>query len=387
MGNLLVPILMVLAATAFIIYNYKRRSSAVSADEGVDVESEAQDPELTGEVFTSRQVEYPGSREEESGHAVAMYETRYPAGGPRVRKWILSMHTPGHLTLGGHNIVYEYFNEDGSLARDRYIHPQANLGGGSYVKERVRYFDERPGWPALEHYFRVDGTMAMESNNRGEGLFRSFRKDGTLKSVYHPGTAAGQKGFLYRLDGETVWMEQDEQGNKRAHFDLDGNPVDLRFTRERVVGGYSMGPQSEPFHVSNDHFVRADGSRAYKQSWFVRWDENANSIADTLGALLIYDETGTTAVAEYFLELRGPDMPRFIKEANFYNPDGTYLTRRYRSPGCRAYEELIENDGGEVLERTEFGTDDVFHEPLDEVLFQGFFRNVWGTYDDDSHDV
>ena len=182
-------------------------------------------------------------------------------------------------------------------------------------------------------------------------------------------------------------MEQDEQGNKRAHFDLDGNPVDLRFTRERVVGGYSMGPQSEPFHVSNDHFVRADGSRAYKQSWFVRWDENANSIADTLGALLIYDETGTTAVAEYFLELRGPDMPRFIKEANFYNPDGTYLTRRYRSPGCRAYEELIENDGGEVLERTEFGTDDVFHEPLDEVLFQGFFRNVWGTYDDDSHDV
>jgi hypothetical protein len=62
------------------------------------------------------------------------------------------------------------------------------------------------------------------------------------------------------------------------------------------------------------------------------------------------------------------------------------LLRKYRSPGCRLSEDILDAQD-KVIEHKDFADTDHFEEAVDEIVFQGFTRNVWGFYDDESHDI
>jgi hypothetical protein len=383
MGYLLATLLV--AGVIFLLLNafFNRPNK----DEGVDVNKEVIDGELIGPVSITRQVPYPGTRLGESGHAIARYDTTYGDGKPRVSKWILASKL-SYLTPTGHNVLYQYFREDGTLEHDRLVHPEPGLGGGVYVKERLRTFDTN-NEQLEELYFRQDGTLGVRAGMKS-GLFQKFRKDG--KTLRYEQISVGDIGdnkvrqIWYKRDGKTVWMERDVDGSTHVSFDLAGNPVDLNFTSEGAIGSYSMGQQSQPVLIAYNKYTRPDGTLAYKQTWYDRWDNAANTTADTLGAVIVYDATGTRPVAEYTLDLRAASQPRFIKQAALHNPDGTTLVRKYRSPDCRLSEDILEGHQT-VIGHKDFTAGDRFQEVVDDIIFQGFTHDVWGLYDDETHDI
>lgn len=386
MANALMPVLVILLLALLAITSLpKIKSSKRSEKDDIDVTAESNDAELVGSVTVKEDVTYPGIDEMESGAAVFLFETRYPDGQPKVKKWILSRQDSAYLTMSGHHIVYEYFREDGSLSMDRMVHPDSSLNRLSVVKERKRYFDEDEKQLRAQ-YLRTDGSLAHESDYK-TGLYREFRQDGkTLRSLHYPPTETGQKSIWYKRDGKTVWMEKDETGNMRAYFDLKGNACDLRFTRTRLVGGYSMGPSVRPFLTSYDDFHREDGTLAYRQYWWTRWDEDADTSVDTLGSVAVFDETGMTQIAEYTLQMQSADKPLFITQAVHLTVGEPTLVRKYRVPGNRESEQLVSKNGVEI-EKTIFDSFDRFQESVDAIVFQAFIRDVWGIRDDESHDI
>ncbi len=375
-------ILLAIGIFLFLIQLWPRPDNK---DEGVDIDGQAKDPELTGAVTITRQTMYPGTTcQQESGEAIARYDTTHSGGGPRVRKWILANKMP-YLSRTGHHVLYEYFREDGTLEHDRLVQPNANLGGGVYVKVRLRYFNAQ-NEEVEERYLREDGTVGVVIDMR-TNHFQQFRRDG--KTLRFEQVSVGDKGLRriwYKRDGKTVWMETGTDGNTHVSFDLSGNPVDLNFTREAAIGSYGMGPQSEPLLTSYDKYRRQDGTLAYKQTWYARWDKTASHPADTLGAVVLYDATGTHPLAEYTVDLRSASKPRFIKQVLLHRADGMTLLRKYRSPGCRLSEDILDAQD-KVIEHKDFADTDHFEEAVDEIVFQGFTRNVWGFYDDESHDI
>jgi hypothetical protein len=79
-------------------------------------------------------------------------------------------------------------------------------------------------------------------------------------------------------------------------------------------------------------------------------------------------------------------MPLFIKQMELHNIDGTTLVRKYRSPNCRLSEDTIDQQG-KVIGHKDFTATDHFQEAIEDIAFQGFTRNIWGFYDDESHDI
>ena len=156
MGDLVIILVLVVGIFLVLLHAFLTRPDK---DEGVDVNKEATDAKLTGPVTITRQTPYPGSRPHEGGHAIARYDTTYGDGKPRVSKWILAQQM-GYLTQTGHNVLYQYFREDGSLEHDELIKPTPMLGGGVYVKERLRYFDNN-NEEVEERYLRQDGTLGV----------------------------------------------------------------------------------------------------------------------------------------------------------------------------------------------------------------------------------
>jgi hypothetical protein len=352
-------------------------------NEGVNIQAEANDPELVGPVTITCDIQYPGARQYEGGKAIVRYDTTYSGGGRKVSKWILSSDR-SYLHQSGHDVLYEYLREDGSLEHDRLVSPAPSLGGGVYVKQRLRFFD---GQSQLthEHYLREDGTLGLVSDHRS-GLFQRYRLDGQrLHSEYFSEVGKGQRSVYYRLDGKTVWMEKDENENARVYFDLDGNAVDLRFIRQRIGGSFSMGPESEPVLTWYDRYLRPDGTLDYEQAWYSRFDKATDMLADTLGAVVFYDQAGNK-LAEYKLDLRAASKPRFIQEVVIHNANKTTLVRKYRSPGCRLSEDVLDEQQ-RVIEHKDFGVKDRFQEEVKGIVFQGFIHNVRGTYDDESSDI
>jgi hypothetical protein len=315
-------------ATLFGVLRFGRRNNS----DAIDIEAGAHDAELVGPVTITRDVHYPGTRDPESGHALVRYDATNAAGTTRVSKWILARDR-SYLTGHGHFVLYEYRRPDGSLESDRLVSPEANLGGGIYVKERQRFFDEN-NQLCREKYLREDGTLGLVSEH-ASGLFQHFRLDGrTLHSEYFSTVGVGQRSVIYRRDGKTVWLEKDESDNVRVYFDLNGNPVDLRFSRERVAGSFGMGSESAPVLFAYDNYHREDGTLAYQQAWFVKWDKALGGTVDALGKVVVYDLAGKP-IAEHDVELDAATQQRIS----------------------------------------------------DDVMFQGFMWNVFGTYDDESHDI
>jgi hypothetical protein len=382
MGNLGLPIIILLAAGILFLlcHPFFKRSNK---DEGVDVNGQANDSELTGPVTITRQVKYPGTRPEESGLAIARYDTTYGEGKLRVSKWILARHT-SYLTQSGHNVLYEYFREDGTLEHDRLVMPQAMLGGGVYVKTRLRYFDGK-NQQVSERYLREDGTTGVVIDMK-TGLFQQIRKDGKTLRLEQITVGDKYRRIWYKLDGKTIWIDMGVDGVAHVAFDLAGNPVDLNFTAERAIGSYGMGPQSQPLLTHYHKYTRQDGTLAYKQTWYARWDKAASTSVATLGAVTVYDAAGNSPVAEYTLDLRAASEPRFIKQVALHNADGTTLVRKYRSPGCRLSEDTLDGQQ-KVIGHQDFATSDRFQEVAADIIFQGFTENVWGFYDDESHDI
>jgi hypothetical protein len=381
-STILIAIFLAAAVFVTLFVSWPKRPDP---DEGVDVEAEANDAELIGPVTITRQCEYPGTRQPESGKAIARYDTNYSGGARRTTKWILANDMPYMSLSGDHHVLYEYFREDGTLEHDWLIDPEPMLGGGVYVKERLRYFDAEE--KLVKHrYLREDGTVGVvmdETTSR----FQQFRLDGkTLRFEQLMEDGNRYRQIWYKLDGKTVWMEKDGDGKTHVSFDTTGKPVDLDFTSEPAIGSYGMGPQSEPLLIAYDKYTRKDGTLSYRQTWFDRWDNIAERTAHTLGAVVLYDATGTNPVAEYTLDLRSASQPRFAKQVVLHNADGTTLVRKYRWAECRLSEETIDQQG-QVIGHKDYPATDRFHEAVDDIVFQGFTHNVWGTYDDESHDI
>lgn len=333
-------------------------------DDGVRVEAEANDPLLVSDgpdpVKITRQAHYAGQSDPESGLAIAKYEN---SGNPRVIKYIMARDR-SYLTNAGHYVIYEHYRADGSLEYDRTINPEAMLGGGVYVKERLRYYD-KDNKPTGEKYFRKDGTLGIETDI-ASGLFRLLRKDGkTTKFEQFSTPETGTRFSTFRKDGKTVIEETEIKGIgsggvTRAYFDRDGNPVNVVFTREHIKEGFGMGPKSPPHFYYADLYQRADGTLAYKQNWYARWDKSTEMLADTLGEVVFYDETGTKPVAEYKLVPLPADRPMVVQEVRLYDKDGKMTIADPKS--------TLPHD-------------------LKGIAFQGFRNNIWGTYDDESRDI
>jgi|AGTN01.1.fsa_nt_gi hypothetical protein len=326
------PVIAVVVAVAILLSFLALRSKSESSE--IDIEAGLNDPELVGPVSIARDVEYPGTRQPESGRALVRYDTTGNGGTPRVTKFILARDR-SYLTMGGHYVLYEYRRENGSLESDKLIFPGPGLGGGVYSKVRLRFFDEQ-GVLVKVQYLREDGTTGLISDET-KGVFQQFRLDGkSLHSEFFFTADGGQRAVYYRRDGKTVWVEKDEKHNARVYFDLSGKPVDLRFTRElAITESFGMGPDSEPVLYAYDNYHRQDGTLAYKQSWYFKWDKELGSTVHALGKVVVYDASGTKPVAEHDVPLDGATQRRVS----------------------------------------------------DDVMFQGFIWNVWGTYDDESHDI
>lgn len=331
MDKFTITVIAVAAIAILFAFLALRRKSESSE---IDIEAGSHDPELVGPVSIARDVEYPGTRKPESGRALVRYDTTGNGGTSRVTKWILARDR-SYLTNGGHYVLYEYRRENGSLESDKLISPEPGLGGGVYSKVRLRFFDEQ-GVVVKEQYLREDGTIGLISDET-KRVFQQFRLDGkSLHSEYFFTAGSGQRAVYYRRDGKTVWIEKDEKHNARVYFDLSGKAVDLRFTRElAITEGFGMGPASEPVLYAYDNYYRQDGTLAYKQWWYVKWDKELGSTVHALGKVVVYDASGTKPVTEHNVALDGATQRRIS----------------------------------------------------DDVMFQGFMWNVWGTYDDESHDI
>lgn len=339
---------------AFIIVSAVRNRP--NPDDGVNVEAESHDPVLAGPVTITRQVTYAGQRDPESSLAIARYET---TATPRIVKFIMAR-TRSYMSFSGHYVIYEHYRADGSLEFDRLVYPEALLGGGIYVKERLRFYD-KDSKPVGEKYFRQDGSLGLETEN-ASGLFRQLRKDGkTPRFEQYATPESGTRSCSYRKDGKTILEETDTAGVTRVHFDRAGNPVDLTFTREHVKQGFGVGPAAPLHYYYSDLYQRADGTLDYKQVWYKRWDKATEMAVDTLGEVIFYDATGTRPTVEYKLEPLPADRPMNVVEVKLYDPvqDGKFTLADTKSPP---------------------------HD-LKGIAFQGFRNNIWGTYDDESRDI
>lgn len=352
-------------------------------DEGVNVKAEMNDPELgSGPVSMSQHGEFTGPRDGERGHFIAQYSVVVSKGN-KVVKTIFANAVP-YQTRGGHFVLYSYYREDGTLDYDKLVEPEPALGASVMVKLRLRIFDAR-GKQTEERYIREDGSLGALIDLT-TGSYKQFQADGkTLRYEQIPLGKDDLKLVWYKRDGKTVWYETSADGRTHVYFDLDGKPVDKEFSGEAAgTNGFSMGSGEAPKEHTYINFWRKDGTLEYKQTWFTMFDPGNDKFVEVIGKLVIFDASGKNPLQEYTLELRRQGEQRFIKQVVIHNSDGTTLVRKYRAPGNRLSEDIV-NVAGQSLSHHEFDATDRFQESLPDNLFHGFGLDIWGSYDDDTH--
>lgn len=316
-------------------------------DEGVNIQAQKHDPEFVGSpVDVVQHGIYTGPVRAESSSFIVQYTVRHPNGNPRVVKTIFSMKMP-YLTPVGHFVIYSYFREDGSLERDKLVEPEPQLSCSVITKWRLREFDPQ-GKQTEERYMRENGTVGAVINSVTHDL-KLFRADGATLRYEQIYVKDGLRQIWYRKDGKTVWYSTEPDNRTYVHFDLNGKPCEKQFTSDAPNHGYSMGANQPPVLYRYDSYWRPDGTLEYKQAWHAMYDSADDTVKEVLGSVVVYDTTGQTPVQTYTLELRPYGKPRVIKQFAV-------------TPGQVAL-------------------------PEQEIWFHGFHVNLWGTSDDDSHDI
>ncbi len=301
---------------------------------------------------------------------------------PRLVKTVFDNRKLGHLHPWGHEVLYEYYRQDGTLDYSEMIFPEASLGGGVYTKTMVINFDAT-GTKELKHqYFREDKTLGVVSDNN---TFQQYRRDGKTLRFVQETVGKDLQQTYFRPDGKTPWWVASfaKDATTKVFFDLNGKPYNKEFRRISLAKSFSMSPGDQPVPYHQDDFLRDDGTVEYRQTWWTVWGEKEENSRNALRFIELMSADGKTVAKQYVIDISTMDS-RFITQVHIYNPDGTVLIRKYRSPDCRQSETVVK--GSKVLSETKFGTDDRFSENLDERLFHGFNVGFTGRYDDDSID-
>lgn len=376
-------LLVVLLAAAMIVLLYLGLRPSGDENEGVDIQAEMKDPLLNGPITMIQHGTHTSKvRTGENGPFIVRYSTTYDGSSPRLVKTILSNKMP-YLAACGHYVLYEHYRPDGTLELDQLVHPEPSLGGGVMVKLRERRFDQS-GIQSEERYIRANGTVGVIFDLTSQH-WKEFQNDGaTLRfEQFHEGQSLIQ--VHYKRDGKTIWYKLGPDQHTRVFFDLHGNSVNKRLSREAAPESITTQQGEQSRHSGFDKYWREDGTLEYSQTWYQLYDREQQQEFEVVGAVTVFDAGGHKPLIEYKLDLRREGEPRFITTVEIHNTDGTRLVRKYRAPGIRLSEELLDARNA-ILSHREFDTSDRFNEPVNDNLFHGFGRRLW-TYDDDRHIV
>jgi hypothetical protein len=274
---------------------------------------------------------------------------------PHVVKTVYSNRRGGHLHPDKHFVLYAFHDANGTLERERMVYADDQQLTSSIYAQYCETTFSKDGKEVETRYIRRDGTVAAV-NNKVKKEHYEYRADGkTLRStqIYQGDTIVYTH---FRLDGVTPWYRT-TYGKKwitEVFFDRDGNEYEKKFERVSLVDGYTFGPDRKPLATENHDYLRVDGTLDYRQVWYHLWDKKLDTSRDGLGEVQVYTEDGKTLKAVYVLDMG--TTPLILK--------GTI----YSAPG-------VAQDVSPI---------DI--KQVDPRLFHGFTVNIYGTYDDDSHD-
>lgn len=274
---------------------------------------------------------------------------------PNVVKTVFSNRRGGHLHPDKHFVLYAFHDNDGTLVRQRLVYADDHqLTSSIYAKYSDTTFS-KDGKELETRYVRHDGTVAAVTDEVTHAHIE-YRADGKTPrrtQVYQDRTIVETH---FRLDGVTPWFRTTygKQWVTEVFFDLDGNKYEKKFNRVNLTDGYSFGPDSAPLATENHDYLRADGTLQYRQVWYHVWDKSIDHSRDGLGEVQVYDEDGKTLKAVYVLD---KGMTPAIQKGTVYSDQG--VAQEASPADLKA---------------------------VDPRLLHGFTVNVYGTYDDDSHD-
>lgn len=77
----------------------------------------------------------------------------------KVRKTVYNRFQVPHITSGGHDVLYEFFRENGTHEHDELWFAETHLNAGIYCKKQIRIWDKTGAKMLVDLYFREDGTL------------------------------------------------------------------------------------------------------------------------------------------------------------------------------------------------------------------------------------
>lgn len=86
--------------------------------------------------------------------------------------------------------------------------------------------------------------------------------------------------------------------------DRKGNPLNIKFKRDYLVGSFSMGSNDPPFKECTDNYLRADGTVAYRQTWYRLYDQGSKDFINALGRVEVFGADGKTVERDIEFDLR-----------------------------------------------------------------------------------
>lgn len=242
-------------------------------------------------------------------------QTSFHADGvtPQVVKTVYANHVGRFLHPRGNFVLYQYHRADGTLEKEKLIEPEPSLGASVMVKVSLRFFDADGKTELGRRYFREDGTLAAVSDEV-TNLYVQYRADGKTPRYEQRYDGKDYHATYFRPDGKTPWWTLNYgDWTGRVHFDRQGNPVEMRFTRKHVVKGFSMGSNDPPFLHYHDEYQRADGTLEYRQSWYQMWDASSGEFCSALGRVEVFAPDGKTLVRDIHFHLGNPRNTPSVK--------------------------------------------------------------------------
>jgi hypothetical protein len=262
-----------------------------------------------------------------------------------------------HSNSNGYLIGYEYYRTDGTLEQEKVVFPGETMDSSVATKYIVRKYDDVGKDIVEQRNYRADNTLSSLSDKANHTLTQ-FRRDGkTLRCVQ---TYDGENYYLtyYRLDGKTVWWVYDySQNSCKTFFDREGNNFEREFTRRYLFSNvFVMGSGDPPKPLCEDSYKRADGTLEYRQTWYRVFINNA--FVDCLAELEVFSEDGQSVINKIVFEPRPSDQPLVIKTESNPDPNNANSNANSKTPNVPSY--MLQGFGGGL--------------------------DLYGVYDDDSHD-
>ncbi len=230
--------------------------------------------------------------------------TAYSDGSPRVVKTVFANHTGRYLHPRGNFVLYEFRRADGTLEKDKLVEPEPTLSSSVITKYRWRYFAADGKTVESSDNFRADGTHAAHSDDL-KNRYVQYRMDG--KTVREVQENVGKDTIVtyYLPDGKTPWWTYNYDTHAGVVVnDRQGKALNIKFKRDYLVGSFSMGSDDPPLKEYVDNYLRADGTVAYRQTWYHFYDKARRDFVHALGRVEVLAADGKTVVRDIEFDLR-----------------------------------------------------------------------------------